>query len=65
MCNPDLTLEVKDERLGGVKGFGTQHVCSDFSQLKSWTKQWESYGQDPARQELASASHDHKHEHTK
>ncbi|KIY03958.1 uncharacterized protein Z520_00650 [Fonsecaea multimorphosa CBS 102226] len=44
MCQPDLTVEVKDER-GGVTGFGTVHQCKDWQQLMGWMAEWESYGQ--------------------
>ena len=42
MCRPDLTVEVKNEELGGVTGFGTEHECIDWTQLLSWMSQWES-----------------------
>lgn len=42
MCNADLTVEVKDQKAGGVHGFGTQHQCIDWSELNHWTTQWES-----------------------
>ncbi|KAK1759951.1 hypothetical protein QBC47DRAFT_438289 [Echria macrotheca] len=42
MCNPDLTVEVKDEVAGGVHGFGEEHRCIDWSALMGWTQQWES-----------------------
>jgi len=44
MCQPDLTIELKDE-LGGVEGFGTDHRCKDWTQLMYWTAEWETYGQ--------------------
>jgi hypothetical protein len=43
MCRPDLTIEVKDEELGGVTGFGTEHQCRDWQQLLLWTEAWENY----------------------
>ncbi|GAP92596.2 hypothetical protein SAMD00023353_9200060 [Rosellinia necatrix] len=43
MCNPDLTIEVKDDSLGGVRGFGEEHKCIDWSELKQWTATWESH----------------------
>lgn len=42
MCQPDLTLEVKDEIHGGVQGFGTEHECKDWSQLMDLTMTWET-----------------------
>ncbi|KAH8726601.1 hypothetical protein GQ44DRAFT_738756 [Phaeosphaeriaceae sp. PMI808] len=45
MCQPDLTLEVKDDELGGVTGFGTEHQCVNWNQLVDWTSQWETYQQ--------------------
>ncbi|KAI8632434.1 hypothetical protein F5Y19DRAFT_364020 [Xylariaceae sp. FL1651] len=42
MCTADLTVEVKDESLLGVRGFGEQHECIDWSSLKDWTTKWES-----------------------
>jgi len=44
MCQPDLTVEVKDEELGGVTGFGTEHQCVDWPQLLDWMKQYERNG---------------------
>jgi hypothetical protein len=38
MCQPDLTLEVKNLSVGGVAGFGTEHQCRDWNQLMSFTK---------------------------
>ena len=33
MCQPDTTVEVKDEAIGSVKGFGTEHRCKDWDRL--------------------------------
>ncbi|KAK1993243.1 hypothetical protein LX36DRAFT_586765, partial [Colletotrichum falcatum] len=41
MCRPDLTIEVKRDDLGGVTGFGTDHVCQDWNGLVEWTREWE------------------------
>lgn len=41
-CQPDLTLEVVNDKLGGVTGFGTVHECVDWNQLVSWTSEWET-----------------------
>ena len=40
MCLADTTIEHLDEKVGGVKGFGTQHQCKDFKQLVQWTTKW-------------------------
>ena len=58
MCNPDLTLEVKDDELGGVTGFGTEHQCVNWDELVGWTTHWETYQQKPGSQVHV----DHKHE---
>lgn len=44
MCSPDLTVEVKNETLGGVTGFGTVHQCRDWAQLMTWMENWEDVG---------------------
>ena len=46
MCQPDTTVELKNEELGGVTGFGTEHRCKDWTQLMQWTSMWEDYDQD-------------------
>ncbi|KAI2607961.1 S-adenosyl-L-methionine-dependent methyltransferase [Hypoxylon sp. NC1633] len=33
MCNADLVIELKNEELGGVTGFGTMHRCIDWPGL--------------------------------
>lgn len=43
MCNPDVTIEVKNETVAGVTGFSTKHVCKDWDQLVSWTSRWEDF----------------------
>ena len=51
MCQPDTTVELKNEELGGVTGFGTEHKCKDWNQLVQWTSKWEDYDHDePASQ---------------
>ncbi|KAI9842790.1 MAG: hypothetical protein M1837_006893 [Sclerophora amabilis] len=62
MCQPDLTVEVKDEKRGGVTGFGTEHQCKDWDQLRRWTAEWETYKQGPRTKKLAQ-EHDHRHSH--
>ncbi|KAM0802769.1 hypothetical protein BDR22DRAFT_93856 [Usnea florida] len=56
VCRPDTTLEFKDKELGGVTGFGTEHVCVDWNQLVEWVSQWENYGKDSAGTSKASTS---------
>lgn len=46
MCEPDITVEVKDRELGGVTGFGTKHQCKDWGELMRWTREWEGWGQE-------------------
>ncbi|KAF2845811.1 hypothetical protein T440DRAFT_258355 [Plenodomus tracheiphilus IPT5] len=53
MCNADLTVELKDEQLGGVTGFGTVHHCVDWSELLDWMPTWEGIDAPP----LAEVSH--------
>ena len=33
MCSADTTLEVKEEHVNGVHGFGVLHKCSDWDVL--------------------------------
>ncbi|KAL8729370.1 MAG: hypothetical protein Q9166_004763 [cf. Caloplaca sp. 2 TL-2023] len=51
MCQPDTTVEVKDPEIGGVTGFGTEHQCKDWEELMRWTREWESWEQDPRTDE--------------
>lgn len=47
MCISDTTLEVVEnitKGVTGVLGFGTQHQCKDFEQLRAWTSERETYG---------------------
>ena len=37
MCNADTTLEIVDEAIRGVKGFGVRHECVDWDRLIAWT----------------------------
>ena len=46
MCQPDTTIEIKNEELGGVTGFGTQHQCKDWTQLMQWISMWEDFRAD-------------------
>ncbi|KIW86203.1 hypothetical protein Z517_01598 [Fonsecaea pedrosoi CBS 271.37] len=62
MCQPDLTVEVKDER-GGVTGFGTVHQCKDWAQLMAWMAEWETYGQTDEEAYEAGERHRHHHHH--
>ena len=58
MCQPDTTVELKDEEIGGVRGFGTEHQCRDWDQLVQWTTKWETYKQEPRNQ---TGKHGHGH----
>lgn len=57
MCQPDMTIETKNETIGGVTGFGTEHVCKDWDALVKWTSKWEGYGQDEKMQKAAEKQH--------
>ena len=39
MCQPDLAVEIVEEKISGVRGFGTEHVCVDWRQLLGWTEE--------------------------
>ncbi|TDZ73317.1 Oxidase ustYa [Colletotrichum trifolii] len=41
MCTPDLTMELTNETIGGVTGFGTEHQCVDWPALMRWMKKYE------------------------
>ncbi|KAI0886275.1 uncharacterized protein GGS22DRAFT_199562 [Annulohypoxylon maeteangense] len=41
MCNADLVIELKNEELGGVTGFGTMHRCVDWPGLLEWIRPYE------------------------
>lgn len=57
MCRPDLTVEIKEEELGGVRGFGTEHQCQNWDELIAWISRWESYKQDPSSKEKHKLHH--------
>ena len=57
MCQPDLTVELKEEELGGVRGFGTEHQCRNWDELIAWTSKWETYKQDPSSKGKHKMSH--------
>ena len=61
MCRPDTTVEVKNKELGGVTGFGTEHICRDWTQLVEWTSKWEAYMPDPLQDNATSESTHHMH----
>ena len=61
MCRPDTTVEIKNEELGGVTGFGTEHQCRDWAQLFEWTSKWQSYEQDVRKGEILAHNHSHHH----
>lgn len=63
MCQPDTTVELKNEEIGGVTGFGTEHQCKDWDQLIKWTERWQTYDQDERFEEKhLHGIYDH-HEH--
>ncbi|KAK0511063.1 hypothetical protein JMJ35_006615 [Cladonia borealis] len=37
MCKADTTIEIRDEAIMGVKGFGVRHECVDWDRLIAWT----------------------------
>ncbi|KAI0866594.1 hypothetical protein F4860DRAFT_457869 [Xylaria cubensis] len=39
MCAADPTLEIRNESVHGVTGWGTSHQCRDFKALKRWTEE--------------------------
>lgn len=61
MCRPDTTIEIKDDELGGVTGFGTSHECRDWTQLMDWTSQWQDYNYEPSPVEAQNPSHHQPH----
>ena len=61
MCQPDTTVEVKDEVIGGVTGFGTEHKCRDWDQLIAWTSKWQAYMQEPRERNISTGSTHHIH----
>jgi len=62
MCSPDLTVEVKNETLGGVTGFGTVHQCRNWDQLTGWMEKWEDVGAPVHKPgEESHGAHDHHH----
>lgn len=42
LCHPDLTTEEARVETGGVTGFGTEHICQNWSDMLQWTKKWDS-----------------------
>jgi len=40
MCHADTTVEAVDQVSRGVTGFGVEHQCRNFEQLKHWTEEW-------------------------
>ncbi|KAF2233441.1 hypothetical protein EV356DRAFT_448274 [Viridothelium virens] len=61
MCQPDLTVELKEKELGGVTGFGTEHQCRDWGELLNWLEEWEGWAQDPKDGDNEHVHHDHNH----
>lgn len=42
---PDLMFEAKDDKLGGVTGFGSEYQCVDWKQFRDRTAEREIYQQ--------------------
>ena len=62
MCQPDLAVEVQNDELGGVTGFGTEHTCINWGDLVTWTSHWESYeeyAEEPEDKEPDMSTHDY------
>lgn len=57
MCRPDLTVELKEEELGGVRGFGTEHQCHNWDELIAWVSKWESYKQEHSSKDKHTSNH--------
>ena len=60
MCQADTTIETKDDELGGVTGFGTEHRCVNWANLQDWVSKWEGYDQD--NESARSKKEHHLHE---
>lgn len=56
MCRPDTTIELKDVEIGGVTGYGAEHLCVNWDQLVGWVSKWENYGKDTISHKGSSAS---------
>ncbi|KAK3390363.1 hypothetical protein B0H63DRAFT_519590 [Podospora didyma] len=63
MCNADLTVEVKDEKAGGVHGFGETHQCIDWEALGSWTTAHEKRKKGAANSPDSESKVEHEHVH--
>ena len=64
MCQADTTVETKNDELGGVTGFGTEHRCVDWEVLIGWVSQWENYGQEKGSVSDTPEHHLHDIEHS-
>jgi len=42
MCYRDTAMELKDNEMGGVNGWGTEHQCHDYEELVRWTNNVQS-----------------------
>ena len=40
MCLADTTVEVQDVEAGGVHGFGVEHKCRDWGELRGLVEGW-------------------------
>jgi len=48
MCYADTTIEEKDDKINGVRGFGTLHQCRDWQGMVKWTEETQQkYGMGP------------------
>ena len=64
MCQADTTIEIVDETVGGVTGFGTQHQCKDWDQLIDWLGNWQAWGREEGDEGAAgSIGHGGEHHH--
>lgn len=42
MCYRDTAMELKDDEVNGVTGWGTEHECHDYEELVRWTNHVQS-----------------------
>lgn len=59
MCQADTTIELKNDDLGGVTGFGTEHRCVEWDKLMLWITEWEDFNHDPNRAAEGHEKHIH------
>ncbi|MCJ1330446.1 hypothetical protein MMC10_007130 [Thelotrema lepadinum] len=56
-CRPDTTLELKDVEVGGVTGFGTEHLCVNWKTVVEFAAEWENYNKDAPIVNHGGSSH--------